>query len=99
MRPDILADHSLSCRLERAEALANARFVEARSRLTPGSGALWIEVAGAYAMYDSPHSPCTQTFELGLFQMPTDTDMDTLEAFFKDRQAPVLHEISPLADK
>ncbi len=99
MPANLLADHSLACRLERTEALANARFVEARARLAPGSGAQWIEVAGAYAMYDSPRSPCTQTFGLGLFQMPTDRDMDELEAFFKDRQAPVLHEISPLADR
>ena len=85
MHPDILAGHFLACRLERTEALANGRFVEARARLVPGSGAQWIEVAGAYAMYDGPRSPCTQTFGLGLFQMPTAADMDKLEAFFKDR--------------
>ena len=50
-------------------------------------------------MYDGAHSPCTQTFGLGLLAMPTVEDMDKLEAFFKDRQAPVLHEVSPLADK
>src|SRR6266700_7441736 len=94
----ILSDLFLARRLERAEGTANARFVEARARLTPSSGAQWIEVAGAYAMFDSVSSPCTQTFGLGLFQMPTTTDMDELEAFFKDRQAPVLHEVSPLAD-
>ncbi len=99
MHPDFLSDRSLACRLERTEALANAHFVEARSRLVPGSGAQWIEVAGAYAMYDGARSPCTQTFGLGLFQMPTPADIDKLEAFFKERQAPVFHEISPLADK
>ncbi|MBI3666559.1 MAG: GNAT family N-acetyltransferase [Acidobacteria bacterium] len=99
MHPRVLSDHALACRLERTEALANARFVEARARLVPDSGAQWIEVAGAYAMYDGVRSPCTQTFGLGLFQMPTAGDMDKLETFFKDRQAPVLHEITPLADK
>jgi GNAT superfamily N-acetyltransferase len=98
-QPELLSDISLSRRLEGTEALANARFVEARARLSPDSAAQWIEVAGAYAMYDGPRSPCTQTFGLGLFQMPTAADMDTLEAFFKDRAAPVLHEVSPLADK
>lgn len=92
-------DHSLARRLERAEAVTNARFVEARARLVPGYGAQWIEVAGAYAMYDGPRSPCTQTFGLGLFQMPTAGDMDQLEAFFVQRNAPVFHEVSPLADK
>jgi GNAT superfamily N-acetyltransferase len=99
MRPVVIADHALACRLERAEMLANARFVEARARVAPESGAQWIEVAGAYAMFDAPNSPCTQTFGLGLFQMPTTGDMDRIEAFFKDRGAPVLHEVSPLADK
>ncbi len=83
MRPDILSDLSLSRRLERAEAAACASFVEARARLAPESGAQWIEVAGAYAMYDGVRSPSTQTFGLGLFQSPTAADMDRLEAFFK----------------
>ncbi len=99
MLPNVASDHSLACRLERAEALANARFVEARARLMPDSGAQWIEVAGTYAMYDGPRSPCSQTFGLGLFQMPTAADMDKLEGFFKDRASPVLHEVSPLAHK
>jgi len=92
-------DLALSRRLERAEAVASARFVEARARIMPDSGALWIEVAGAYAMYDGVRSPSTQTFGLGLFQMPTAVDMKKLEEFFKQRGAPVFHEVSPLADK
>ena len=95
----VIADHALACRLEGAEMSSNARFVEARARVAPDSGAQWIEVAGAYAMFDAPNSPCTQTFGLGLFQMPTAADMDRIEAFFKERGAPVLHEVSPLADK
>ena len=95
----LFTDHSLSCRLERAEAVANARFVEARARVIPESGAEWIEVAGAYAMYDGPRSPCTQTFGLGLFQAPTSSEMCNLELFFQQRGAPVFHEVSPLAGK
>lgn len=70
--------------MERAEGMAAARFVEARARPTPGSGAQQIEVVGAYAMYDGPCSPVTQTFGLGLFQVPTAGDMQTLEAFFQE---------------
>jgi GNAT superfamily N-acetyltransferase len=99
MHSRILVDRALSCRLERAEAHANACFVDTRARLMPQSGAQWIEVAGTYAMYDGPRSPCTQTFGLGMFALPTVRDMERLEAFFKERQAPVLHEVSPLADK
>jgi len=94
-----LADLSLARRLERAEAVANASFVEARAKLMPQSGAEWIEVAGAYAMYDGVRSPCTQTFGLGLFQMPAAEDMDRLEQFFTSHAAPVFHEVCPLADK
>lgn len=91
------ADLDLARRLERAEARANADFVEARARLSPESDARWIEVAGAYAMYDGALSPCTQTFGLGLFEQVTPGHMDRIEAFYQDYGAPVHHEISPVA--
>src|SRR6267378_2866600 len=97
--PFMFSDIGLARRLERAEAHAGSRFVEARARVSPGSGAEWIEVAGAYAMFDGIRSPITQTFGLGIFQPVTETDLDRLEAFFRDRGAPVMHEVSPLADK
>jgi hypothetical protein len=40
----------------------------------------------------------TQTFGLGVFDPVTDGEMEKLEAFFKERNAPVFHEISPMAD-
>ena len=92
------ADLALSRRLERAEALSNARFVDARARLFPDSGATWIEVAGTRAMYDGASSPMTQTFGLGLFQPATAADLDAIEAFYDERGAPVFHEVSPIAD-
>lgn len=94
----IFSDLSLSRRLERAEALANAKFVEGRTRAFPHSGAQWIEIAGAYAMFDGPMSPLTQTFGLGLFAPITEKDLDSIELFFKERSAEVFHEVSPLAD-
>ena len=98
MAPTLLSDLALARRLERTEGTANARFVEARARVAPEIGARWMEVAGAYAMFDGVQSPCTQTFGLGLFQMPTAAEMDRIEAFFRDRGAPVIHEVSPLTD-
>jgi hypothetical protein len=91
-------DLALARRLERAEARSNADFVEGRARLFPDSGATWIEVAGAYAMYDGVASPCTQTFGLGVLGKVTSTEMARLEEFFERRGAPVHHEVSPLAD-
>ncbi len=95
----ILSDLTLARRLERCEAHAGSRFVEARALLSANSGAEWMEVAGAYAMFDGPKSPITQTFGLGVFEEVTDSDLGRLEGFFKDRDAPVMHEISPLAAK
>ena len=93
------ADRALSRRLERAEALSNARFVDSRARVFPASGACWIEVAGASALFDGAGSPATQTFGLGMSQLPAAGDMDRIEAFFTERGAPVHHEVSPLADE
>lgn len=95
--PQIFSDLELSRRLERAESHANAKFVEARARAYPESGAQWIDVAGAYAMFDGVSSPITQTFGLGLFDPITPAELEKIENFFKERGAPVFHEVSPLA--
>jgi hypothetical protein len=91
------ADLPLARRFERAEGDANAKFVEAHARLFPESGAAWIEVAGAYAMFDGVSSPCTQTFGLGIFETATASALDEIETFFRDRGAPVSHDTCPLA--
>jgi hypothetical protein len=93
------SDLTLSRRLERAEARSNADFVEARARLFPDSSAEWIEVAGAYAMFDGVGSPITQTFGLGIFDPVTNAELERLEEFFLQRGAHVHHEISPMADQ
>ncbi len=92
------ADLNLARRLERCEAVGNADFVEARAELYPESGACWMEVAGAYCMFDGVDSPITQTFGLGVFDTVTDADLAKIEQFFTERGAPVCHEISPIAD-
>lgn len=91
-----LTDRGLARRLERAEAAANAAFVDARAQSEPELGATWIEVAGVYAMFDGTESPLTQTFGLGLFDDVGAAEFDAIEAFFWDRGAPVFHEVSPL---
>ncbi len=92
-----LSDLTLARRLERTEACANASFVEARAALDPASGAVWMEVGGTYAMFDGRESPLTQTFGLGLFADLEPRDLERLEAFFRERDAPVNHEVSPLS--
>jgi hypothetical protein len=92
------ADVELARRLERAEARGNAGFVEARAKAFPDIGAEWTEVAGAYAMFDGPGSPVTQTFGLGMFEPVTAEHMEELEQFFLERGAGVFHEVCPMAD-
>ena len=93
----VSSDLDLSRRLERAEGQACLQFAEARLALYPDSGAAWIECAGAYAVFDGVDSPVTQSFGLGLFEPVTPSALDTIEAFFLDRGAVVVHEVSPLA--
>ncbi|HSR52682.1 MAG TPA: GNAT family N-acetyltransferase, partial [Acidobacteriota bacterium] len=94
----VFADRKLARLLEAAEAESNRSFVEARARVSPEVGAAWIEVAGAYALFDGPSSPLTQTFGLGMFQPLSEGDFEKIEGFFRQREAPVFHEVSPLAD-
>lgn len=94
----IFCDKSLSQKMERAEARASRDFVSSRGKLQPESSAEWIEVGGAYVMFDGVESPLSQTFGLGLYEDATAEHLDEIEKFFKDRNAPVFHEVSPMTD-
>ena len=94
----LFSDITLAKRLERAEGTACAQFAEARRRAFPESGSEWIQCGGAYAVFDGITSPATQTpFGLGIFEELSAATLDTIEHFFRDRGAPVHHEVSPLA--
>lgn len=93
-----LVDRTLAQRLERAEGMANRRMIEARARLAPEIGAAWVESAGACAMFDGADSPLTQTFGLGMFEVPTAASLDVIERFYRDRGVAVNQEVSPIAD-
>ena len=90
-------DLELARKLERAEAMANAAAVEARQKVQPELGAEWIEVAGAYAMYDGPDAPTTQTFGIGLFDRFHDREFERVEEFFMRHQTSVYHEVCSFA--
>jgi GNAT superfamily N-acetyltransferase len=47
-------------------------------------------------MFDGVGSPLTQTFCLGLFATPTAEDLETIERFFDERNAAIVHEVSPM---
>jgi len=48
-------------------------------------------------VFDGVDSPITQTFGIGIFEELTAVTLDEIEAFFRDRGAPVFHEVSPFA--
>lgn len=93
-----LVDVALARRLERAEADANRRFVEAHARVAPESGAEWRDIGGTYAMFDGLESPLTQTFGLGLFDPLSAAQLEGIEQFFQAHHATTYHEVSPIAD-
>ena len=98
MSANIVTDHALARRLERAEGATNRAFVDARARRAPESGATWIEHQGVLCMFDGAESPITQTFGLGMSAPPTPESLEHIEGFFAGRGAPVHHETCPLAD-
>jgi hypothetical protein len=95
----LFSDKLLSQKLEFTEANSNANFVNARAEMQLNSGAEWINVNGTYALFDGVESPLTQTFGLGLFEDVAHEDLATIEAFFHKHDAPVFHEVSPMANQ
>jgi hypothetical protein len=92
----VFADLDLARRLERTEGRSCREFAEARRRVSPESGATWIECAGAYAVFEGVDSPVTQSFGLGLFEPLTPAALDAIEQFFTSRGVVPVHEVSPL---
>ena len=90
-------DLELSRRLERTEGAVAASFTPVKQRLMPEAGATWHDFAGTYAIFDGADSPLTQSFGLGLFEPLTPELLSEIEAFFEDRGAAVMHEVSPHA--
>lgn len=91
------SDLALSRRLERAEGHACAMFAEARRRLYPESGAEWVELGGACAVFNGIDSPVTQSFGLGIFETLDAPALGAIESFFFERGTAAVHEVSPLA--
>lgn len=90
-------DVALARRLELAEGLASAAYIDARRAAEPGVQATWTRIAGAVALFDGPGSPLTQSFGVGLFERVGDAELDQLEAFFAERGAAASHEVSAFA--
>jgi len=88
----VFADAALARRLEAAEAM--------NARLCTGSppGAAFLDIAGGCAIFVGADSPLTQAVGLGLNGPVTEADLDSIEAFFRSREANVSIDLCPLAD-
>ncbi|HYB95287.1 MAG TPA: GNAT family N-acetyltransferase [Vicinamibacterales bacterium] len=91
------SDLALAQRLESTEGRGNAAFVEAQARLDPNSGAIWKHSGHTLLMFAGVGSPLTQTFCLGLFERPSESELAAVERFFTSRGSAVFHETCPLA--
>jgi len=90
-------DLALSRRLERLESVVSTTFSETNQRTAPELGHRWHDFDGTYAIFDGADSPMTQTFGLGLFDPATPQQLAAIEAFFTERGADTMHEVSPLS--
>jgi hypothetical protein len=93
----LFMDLELSRGLERTEAAVASSYARVKQRITPEVGATWQDFAGTYAIFDGADSPLTQSIGLGLFEPLSPERLSEIEAFFEDRGAAVMHEVSPLA--
>ena len=89
----LFMDRELSLRLERVEGVVGVAFAE----VNRARGAVSREFDGTYAFFDGVDSPLTQTFGLGMRAEVTTESLDAIEAFFTERGADVMHEVSPFA--
>jgi GNAT superfamily N-acetyltransferase len=93
----MFSDLELSRRLEAAEGFACEQFAAARVRLFPECDSAWMHCAGATVVFDGIDSPITQSFGLGMQEVPTAAAMDEIEQFFFERGTAAVHEVSPMA--
>ncbi|MGB9402608.1 MAG: GNAT family N-acetyltransferase [Candidatus Acidiferrales bacterium] len=91
-------DIGLARRLEMAEAQAARECSENVVRNHPEMGAATLEIMGGVAAFTGVDSPITQAAGLGLHGPVTDSELDTLEKFFRSRGAAVNIELCPMAD-
>lgn len=85
-------------RLEALEARANRETALAHMRLHPEDQAAVEEIAGGQAIFLGVGSPLTQIIGAGMAGAVSASEMDRLQAFFRDRGAAVMISLCPLAD-
>lgn len=91
------ADRALAERIEDAEAEAAVDYAQGMTRVASEIRVGSLPVGGGLAVF-SGGSRASRAFALGLRGPVPDADLDAMEAFYADRDAPVIIDLCPLAD-
>lgn len=94
----LFADRELATRIERLAARDLRLFAESSSALFPELHAAWHQAGEGIAGFCGPDSAVNGTLGLGMSAEVTETDIDELERFFRDRGARPRISVCPLAD-
>ncbi len=94
----LLLDRTLARRLEITESRSGADYAETLARERPDAGGAALAVGGGVAVFAGVGSPLTQVFGLGWNGPLAASEVDRLEAFFRDRGAEAAIETCPVAD-
>jgi GNAT superfamily N-acetyltransferase len=92
------ADQDLARRVEEAWAYLGVENARAQARLNPESGATSLSVGGGYAVFMGAGSPLSQAQGMGLYGPVDDADLERMEAFYRERGAPIQLELASLAE-
>ncbi len=93
----MIVDQDLAAQIERAEGEFIAACTRAVGRRS-GEDVFALPVAGGVATYAGPDSPFDKVAGCGFDGLPSEGELDRIEAAYADRKAPVSFEISTLAD-
>jgi GNAT superfamily N-acetyltransferase len=90
-------DHTLTKRIEMADAASSRRCGQVLAKHYPDTGACTEDVAGGCAIFAGVGSPITQAIGLGMDVEVSEADITRMEKFFESRGARVEVECCPFA--
>jgi GNAT superfamily N-acetyltransferase len=94
----LLITTEIARRLETAEAIDAAGCAEAQCRVLTNGRASVKPIAGGVAVYCGAESPLSHALAIGMHGPVTPGEMDEIEAFFQQHEAPVTIDLCPYAD-
>ena len=93
----VFADLSLAQRLETNDALINVGYARTLELLNPEALPAVEHINGATAVYVGNESPLSRAVGCGIYSEMNSRDLDTVEDFYRSRNASVQIDLCPLA--